>query len=345
MIGTTLEEVRDHIERLATAEGDYYLVCARYGDRPVPAAGLRFEDRSTGRAAVRATEQYRAALRRYDPAVPRYDVIVCQLCDRPGRSVDPTPRPEGSRTRRTDGHVVDEERWTLSEPVINGRGRRNERRRLVEFCHRIAAAVFEALSEAGWRDVETAVLDRYFELAESVPDPDDLCLCLLEGMAAELADRLAAGDQLDVLSRAADRLGDPSIDAFDDTDGGAARLDDAPGADDGDTATRFSGTLGDLHKHGLLEGFTHDSAVSEDAVLGAGIDSFVESARITGYALSPRNGALPVLPIVVEFLRRSPERRSIGVRVESTDGGWTVRVAFDGDPRGLAVSPIDSSGT
>jgi len=46
-----------------------HLRCGRAGDRPLPAAGNRFPDRATARAAARATEQYRSALRRYDPQV------------------------------------------------------------------------------------------------------------------------------------------------------------------------------------------------------------------------------------------------------------------------------------
>ena len=37
MIGTTLVAISDHIEALASETGDFTLVCARYGDRPVPA--------------------------------------------------------------------------------------------------------------------------------------------------------------------------------------------------------------------------------------------------------------------------------------------------------------------
>jgi hypothetical protein len=47
MIGTTLEDIRTHIEALASEDGSYYLICARYGDRPVPTAGLRFETQTT----------------------------------------------------------------------------------------------------------------------------------------------------------------------------------------------------------------------------------------------------------------------------------------------------------
>lgn len=95
MIGTTLGDVRDHIDALSSADGDYYLVCGRSGDRPVPAAGLRFGSRPAALAAARATEQYRRALRRYDSRLPVYDVIACQ--DGPVASVDLAAAPGDSR--------------------------------------------------------------------------------------------------------------------------------------------------------------------------------------------------------------------------------------------------------
>ena len=81
MLNSTLTGIRDRIEALASADGQYYVTCARTGDRPVPAAGHRFPDRATARTAARLTERYRATLRRYDPQTPSYDLIVCQ---RPG---------------------------------------------------------------------------------------------------------------------------------------------------------------------------------------------------------------------------------------------------------------------
>ena len=78
MVGPTLIDIREHIEGLATEDGQYYLRCGRTGDRPVPAAGSRFPDRATARAAAGAIEQYRSALRRYDPQVPYHDLIVCE---------------------------------------------------------------------------------------------------------------------------------------------------------------------------------------------------------------------------------------------------------------------------
>jgi hypothetical protein len=83
MIGTTLGHLRHHLESLSTATGTYYVVCGRTGEQPVPAAGLSFESRPAARAAVRATEQYRAALRQYDPEVPVTDPIegaLSRLC-------------------------------------------------------------------------------------------------------------------------------------------------------------------------------------------------------------------------------------------------------------------------
>ena len=85
MHDSTLTGIRDRIEALASADGRYYVACARTGDRPVPAAGHQFPDRATARAAARLTERYRATLRRYDSQVSPYDLIVCQ---RPGAATD-----------------------------------------------------------------------------------------------------------------------------------------------------------------------------------------------------------------------------------------------------------------
>lgn len=103
MTGTPLADGHERIELLASAEGEYYLACGRTGDRPVPATGLRFETRATARRAARQTERYRAVLRRYDPRVPYYDVIVGQETD-PLATVARTPsRPlEGGERASLD---------------------------------------------------------------------------------------------------------------------------------------------------------------------------------------------------------------------------------------------------
>jgi hypothetical protein len=193
MLGTHLRDVRDHVESLASEDGDYRLVCARYGDQPVPATGLRFESRAVGRAAARATEQYRAALRRYDPQLPVHDVIVCEA----------------------DGHATAVGDGTRTSEVAATEGGVSERspsaQALVEFCHQVAGSVFEALSAAGHDAVETATMDAYFRHAESVADPDELCCCLLESMARELDARLSPFEQGAVCAAAADQLSTPPL--------------------------------------------------------------------------------------------------------------------------------------
>lgn len=68
--------LRERIESLASERGEYYLVCSRYGDRPVPADGCRFESPGVAQQAARLTEEYRSVLRGYDPDLPRYDIVV-----------------------------------------------------------------------------------------------------------------------------------------------------------------------------------------------------------------------------------------------------------------------------
>ena len=92
----TLTGIRDRIEALASADGRYYVACARTGDRPIPATDHRFPDRATARTAARLIGRYRARLRWYDPQVPLYDLIVCRC---PGATdacrADRQPRNRG----------------------------------------------------------------------------------------------------------------------------------------------------------------------------------------------------------------------------------------------------------
>jgi len=95
MTRATLAELRSRVEALASDDGEYYLVCGRTGERPVPVAELRFDDRVAAREAARAAKRYRNALRRYDPRVPRYDLIACQAPERPSvvdRRTNRTPQ-------------------------------------------------------------------------------------------------------------------------------------------------------------------------------------------------------------------------------------------------------------
>jgi hypothetical protein len=300
MIGTTLVELRTHIDALASADGDYHVVCGRTGDRPVPVAGKRFDKRATARSAARAAEQYRTALRRYDPRVPRYDPIVCQ---------DTGPLWTTDRTQQSG----ESHQRSLSEPVLDGGAPTADRRDRVEFCHRAAGAVFETLSEGGYSSVESAVVDAYLELAEALTDPDDLCLRLLESVATEFGRQLTPADQSGILAGAASRL--PATDSADQP---------------------VSAALSTLERRGLLGSYVR-SPWSTD--LAGGTRSVV--ARLSGYALSPRQDRLPVLPLALELYRHDPGWRPVSMDAVDVDDGWrlTLVLARDTEPSGLASAP------
>jgi hypothetical protein len=303
MIGTTLNDIRTRIEELASDTGEYALVCARYGDPPVPATGLRFETRASARAAARATEQYRAALRRYDPRLPYHDVVVRQ-------ETGPLSQP-GETTGVGTADTADSRL-----PTAGVGGTPSDRDGLVEFCHRIAAAVFETLSEREYDAVESAVMDAYFEHAETLGDPDDLCLCLVESMAQELDEELPPAEQATVVADAASRL-----------------------PDDDSAEQPISATLGLLEARGLLGGYTRTpSAIAPDD------DRRLVDVRISGYALSPQRGRLPVLPLALDLYRRRPDWRPDALRATRVDDDWqlTLALAADADPTGLASAPIRS---
>jgi hypothetical protein len=315
MIGTTLNDIHARIEELASETGEYYLTCARYGDRPVPASNLRFDSRATARVAARATEQYRDALRRYDPRLPHYDIVVSQ-------GTRPLVVTEERNDRRPMGDS-NPEAWTLTEPVLDsasaGRGTRSPAspgdRGRIEFCHRVAAAVFETLSNAGYDSVKTAIMDAYFDLAEAVTDPDDLCLCLLEGMAVELDSGLTPDEQTEVLA------------------GAAARLDPVE-----TVGNPLVATLDRLENRELLGAYTRPQQPERDD------ETRAIGLRVSEYALSPRDGSLPVLPIALGITRRRPDRLPPPLRVVDVSDGWEIRIDASSErPTGLVSAPIQKA--
>ncbi|WP_018257182.1 DUF7551 domain-containing protein [Halomicrobium katesii] len=292
MIGTTLTEIRDHIESLASDNGEYYLVCARYGDRPVPASELRFETRATARAAAQATTQYRQALRRYDPQLPYYDIVVCQAV--------------GVQTRcaRIEAHPDSQSTYSaaLTEPVVNRSSLSG--RELVEFCHRVAAAVFETLSEHSYDGVESAIMDAYFAHAEELADPDGLCIRLLESMAVELADRLDPSDQVAFLSAAAERLEHEPRDVTD----SPTRSSEAQSVDESLSALQDIGLF--RRSAQTIDTETMDGQITELVV------------ELSGYVLRPHDGRLPLLPIALTVHRCA--EAWVPTRMNASDDGQHI---------------------
>ena len=180
--------------------------------------------------------------------------------------------------------------------------------------HRVAAAVFEALVEADHRAVETAVMDAYFDLAETMSSADDLCLRLLESMATALHVHLASAEQADVLERAASHL--------------------APRPD---SAGALEATLVEMERLGLVESYSCSP-------WRPGPDAGTRSAELTleGYALSAREGRLPVLPVVVELYRRASSWNPVSLHVTPVEGGWhaTLSVSSESNAVGLASVPV-----
>ncbi|ELZ59351.1 MULTISPECIES: DUF7551 domain-containing protein [Halorubrum] len=368
MIGTTLLDIADHIESLAAADGEFSLVCARYGDRPVPAAGLRFDSRETARAAARATEQYRDALRRYDPRLPFYDVVVRQEFAGPE---PPSTDERADDARRFAPPLGDRATDELSDRVVDGaaggsrrgdrdgrgsplprsagdspeRGRHRDR---VEFCHAAAAATFEALSAGGHDRAESAVMDAYFALAERRSDPDDLCLCLLEAMATALERHLDPETQAAVLSAAADRLSDPEQSPAADRPSSDPDLSASSAADPSEPSDPVTAAFDRLAAVGLVDGYERVVPEERSPELRSSA-SDGGTVRVSGYALSPTDGRLPTLPVALAVTRRDPRGRPAGVALlaagsEETGPDWRFRVAHDDPVRdgGPVTAPIPS---
>jgi hypothetical protein len=277
MVGGTLRDIRRHVDALSADCGPFAVVCGRTGREPVPTTGLRFDDRGSAAEAAEATAEYRSALRRYDPQVQYLEPLVHDVSE---GSVGPL----------------------ATEPS-------DVRGRYFSFCHDVAGAVFEALSEAGHRDVESATMETYLTLAEVVADRDDFCLTMLWSMMSELDVRLAPRRQSAVVRAAAEMLGPPETAASQTAD------------------TAIDATMKRLDGASFLSNYEVESCPSERAW----------EVSFEDYALAERTGRLPTLPIAVDLVRRLPDQT-----VRFTDAAalrdcrWRFRIETGEDrPTGL----------
>ncbi|WP_049924143.1 DUF7551 domain-containing protein [Halopiger djelfimassiliensis] len=294
MVGTTLREIRHRIEQLATDDGDYYVICGRTGEFPVPVAGKRFPTRKAAADAARATEQYRAALRRYDPQAPFYEPIVCQrhsvteAADLRDASVR---KPDPERSHRSHGSI-----GTSSEDDTDA----DDESPLISFCHDVSGAVFEALSARDHAAAETAIMDTYLAAAEAVTDRDALCLVLLETMATELGRHLTADERGRLLRTA------------------AANLSPVTRGDD-----PVEGSLSHLRTLSLIGEYDVTRSTADAAW----------TVSLHGYAIESDGRRFPMLPIGIDMLRRTAgSSQSLGVADVTAlgDGDWEL-VVTDGD--------------
>ncbi|MBZ6495125.1 DUF7551 domain-containing protein [Natrinema longum] len=302
MVGTTLREIRHHIERLASNDGEYYVVCARSGERPVPVAGQRFATRTDAADAAHATEQYRAALRRYDPQLPFYDPVVCQE-----RSTNAAGGAETSAAADSDRPIAE----PTGQPSASRDRQRGTDTPLISFCHDVSGAVFESLSARDHEAAERAIMDAYLAAAEATTDRNTLCLVLLETMATELETHLTAAERTRLLGAAAANLS-PVESAVDPVSESLAFLD----------------SLSLIREYGIA----HDSV----GTTGGG--RWTVSLR--GYAIECNERRFPTLPIGIDILRRSPaptDRLSVTDVTALGDGDWQFVLTSDAEPTGGLV--------
>ncbi|ELZ03673.1 DUF7551 domain-containing protein [Natrialba aegyptia] len=323
MIGTTLHEIRSHIASLASESGRYYLICGRTHHRPVPAADLYFESRSAARAAAQATEQYRTVLRRYDPQVPYYDVIVCE-CDpeTPSRAATASPAATAD---------PDQPAEAPNSPPASG-----DTQSVIDVCHTVAGVVFESIAESPHDGLENAIMDTYLDIAETIEHPDELCLQLLTSTATELEKRLDPDEQLSLLSTAAANLPiDAQADAVE--------------------AEPLDAVLAEFQAVDMLESYR-----VEQRSVDAESESRSWTVRIDGYALGG-DGAdgdhperIVTLPIIVELFGRLATRSLTITDVErlsaaessSAPAAWrlTIRTGAEERSHGHGLACVRATG-
>lgn len=298
MVDRTLNAFRGCIESLASESGEYYLRCARTGDRPVPTAETFFDDRETARAAAHLTERYRATLREYDPELSRHDIIVCQRSDGAGldasheadRARDAGQAPGLDAAGDADRSVTDR------ELALSGQSR-------IEYCHAIAGAVFETITASAHEGIRGTIVDTYLATAETT-DPDALCLHLLRSTATELDARLDPEPLAALLRSAADALPTPP--------GGATA-----------TANPVEAALAELEAVGLLRAYT-----VETASLDLDSTDSTWQVRLEGYAPTGADDCV-TLPLVVELFRRlsaQPVRITATGRADDRPATWDLEI-------------------
>ncbi len=270
MVGRTLSDIRTRLDDLSVAVGPYRVVSAKTGDGPFPVTGLQFSDRATAAEAATVASAYRRALRRYDPYVTIHDLVVTEA------TTLGTTTPVSPRT-------------------------------VPEYCHAVAGALFETLSD-GHGPVERTVMDAYLEAAERTSDRERLCLTMLERAAEALDAQLSTTEQASVLLATAGRL--PTRD-----------VDETPLAD----------ALGTLQTTGLLAEYAIESTPD-------GPGRRAQRVSLEGYRPSLSADRCPVLPVVVELLRRTAVAPHI-TDATRTASGWAFRVATTGNaPAAISVA-------
>lgn len=168
---STLWTLRRRIDRLASDDGVYRIVCAHSGLSPAPVSRARFADRQTASVALGLCRAYRRALRQRDPQTPRYDLLV-----------EPTPE-----------HAPIAERLDRSPAAVTEMLQRMADRGLVTYePYEGATLTPEGRSRAGEYHETYTVLKRFFEEVLDIDDADGEARQFVGVVSPEVADRLDA---------------------------------------------------------------------------------------------------------------------------------------------------------
>lgn len=208
--------------------------------------------------------------------------------------------------RRYDPHVT-VQNLIVTETRPGGPPRADPPQSLPEYCHTVAGALFESLADRHG-PVERTVMDTYLGAAETTENRERLCLELVESTATALDEQLTTDEQATVIRAASRRL--PHR----------------------ETATEpLAETLASLQSTGVVE-----SATVEPVPDGPGRRS--QRVSLDGYQPSLSGDRCPVLPVVVELLRRTTVLPHV-TDVTRTQTGWELVVSMAGDSPagGLAV--------
>jgi len=107
----TLRRTRERIETVAVADGNYGVACKDSGYSPAPVTDATFDTFEAAELACLSARAYRSALRRLDPSLPAYDLVVCAAED---GAVEQVSVRKQTRGRRANGLPETSQSVTIS---------------------------------------------------------------------------------------------------------------------------------------------------------------------------------------------------------------------------------------
>ncbi|MFB6087756.1 MAG: hypothetical protein ABEJ85_04480, partial [Haloarculaceae archaeon] len=127
-----VRRARERISALAAEDGTYTVACRETGVSPDPVTGVTFESYADAERARDAARAYREAMRRLDPALREYELVVSRTEERGiemasvRERTDERRRNGLPRTRRNAtlaGDGTDEWIEVRNAPLVHLRGR------------------------------------------------------------------------------------------------------------------------------------------------------------------------------------------------------------------------------